>query len=216
MAQIWIGPDDSLTVGQTGFLIENRHTIDGWTHHRLRDTPAGVVSTRQPVLDGPCGTFNNVSTFAQGVARVVRVAKNARALVTALAGAELAAALDELGYPELLPGATPPAHDEVPEWIHVNSGAAGGDAGFLIRATRPDDPHYCGWSLWQQPGVTLREQHRLHGHLGNELGTVRTAWGMARIVEVRRVGDEHQARIVELSGDDLRAAKTAAGWPHLE
>ena len=39
------------------------------------------------------------------MARVERLARNGRALVRKLDGDELAAALEELGYPELLEGA---------------------------------------------------------------------------------------------------------------
>jgi hypothetical protein len=52
---------------------------------------------------GWCGSYNDLSTSGCGMARVVRVARNGRALVETLAGYDLAAALDELGYPELYP-----------------------------------------------------------------------------------------------------------------
>lgn len=100
----WIGPDDSLAVGQVGFLIENHHTLNGWRRHTVRDTPARTNQSQMPLLRGWCGTYNDVSTRAHGVVRVGRAAKNGRAYVHELTGADLAAALDEMGYPELYPG----------------------------------------------------------------------------------------------------------------
>lgn len=97
----WIGPDDMLAVGQTGFLIEKTHSIDGWTLFELRDLPAHTNVARMPKLHGWCGSWNDVSTYGRGVWRVERVARNGRALVRELEGDHLTAALEELGYPDI-------------------------------------------------------------------------------------------------------------------
>ena len=101
----WIGPDDTLTVGTIGFLIEHSNENTGVSRFELRDTPPYTNRSHEPRLTGWCGTWNNVGTYGQGMARVKRLARNGRALVRKLDGDELAAALEELGYPELLEGA---------------------------------------------------------------------------------------------------------------
>lgn len=101
MTSQWIGPDETLAVGQVGFLIEKRQTMKGWTRFELRDTPAHTNQSNEPKLHGWCGTYNDLSTHGRGMVRVERLARNGRAFVRALEGEELAAALEELGYPEL-------------------------------------------------------------------------------------------------------------------
>jgi hypothetical protein len=103
MTSQWIGPDDSLTVGQIGFLVEKHHAVKGWTRFELRDIPAHTNESREPQLDGWCGTDNGLATYARGMARVERVARNGRAYVVELDGGDLVAALAELGYPDLAP-----------------------------------------------------------------------------------------------------------------
>lgn len=97
----WIGPDDTLTVGDIGFLIEHYNESSGGSRFELRDTPPYTNQSHQPRLSGWCGTWNNVGTHGHGLARVERLARNGRALVRPLDGDELTAALEELGYPEL-------------------------------------------------------------------------------------------------------------------
>lgn len=104
----WIGPDPMLSVGDTGFLIENSNENTGVSQYFLRDTPPYTNRSHEPRLHGWCGTWNNVGTHGHGMARVERVAKNGRAFVIELTGAELADALDELGYPELQPAIEEP------------------------------------------------------------------------------------------------------------
>lgn len=100
MTTQWIGPDENLSVGDVGFLIN--HSPEGKaSRFFIRDTPAHTNQSHEPRLYGWCGSYNNMSTSACGVVRVERVAKNARAFVRELEGDELAAALEELGYPEL-------------------------------------------------------------------------------------------------------------------
>lgn len=101
MKTVWIGPDDTLVVGQAGFLIERSNVMQGWRRHSLESLPAHTNQSRRPRLHGWCGTTNDVATYAHGMARVVRLAGNGRALVEVLAGDELRQALPELGYPEL-------------------------------------------------------------------------------------------------------------------
>lgn len=99
----WIGTEaDTFTAGQTGFLIELSHATKGWTRYDLRDHPPKTNQSFRPMLYGWCGSYNDVSTHGCGMARVERVAKNGRAFVRELTGDELAAALEEFGYPELM------------------------------------------------------------------------------------------------------------------
>lgn len=98
---LWIGPLDHAKVGDVGFLVQHSHNLKGWIRHDLRLTPAHTNQSQEPRLDGWCGTYNDVATHADGMVRVERVAKNERVLVKRLAGDELTAALEELGYPEL-------------------------------------------------------------------------------------------------------------------
>jgi hypothetical protein len=98
----WIGPDDTLSVGDVGFLINFSNVIRGSERYEVRDTPAYTNVSNEPRLHGWCGTYNDLSTHACGMVRVERIAKNGRAFVRELEGEDLATALDELGYPELL------------------------------------------------------------------------------------------------------------------
>lgn len=98
-ATMWIGPDLTLEVGQTGFLIEHSHATQGWTRHNLTMLPAHTNVSHQPKLNGWCGTWNDVATRAHGVWVVERIARNGRAFIRELEGESLRAALDDLGYP---------------------------------------------------------------------------------------------------------------------
>lgn len=99
----WIGGDaDTFTAGQTGFLVELHHVLKGWRRFDLRDHPAKTNMSFEPRLQGWCGTTGDVACNAHGMAIVERVARNGRAFVRELEGDALAAALEELGYPELL------------------------------------------------------------------------------------------------------------------
>lgn len=103
MAQ-WIdeSAEDGYQIGQVGFLTRTspQGKADIW---RLCDRPLRTNQSHEPRLTGWCGETNNVNRNAEGMARVVRIARNGRALVMPLEGAELTAALEELGYPELDP-----------------------------------------------------------------------------------------------------------------
>lgn len=39
MTTMWIGPDETLNVGDKGFLIKHKNSTQGWERHELRDTP---------------------------------------------------------------------------------------------------------------------------------------------------------------------------------
>ena len=97
-------PDESLRVGDTGFLILLSHPGRA-EQYIVRDTPAQTNRSFEDRLHGWCGSYNDLSTYACGIARVVRVARNGRVLVTQLTGASRSSALDELGYPDLDPNA---------------------------------------------------------------------------------------------------------------
>ncbi len=96
---MWVGPQEDLGVGDVGFLInfsEGAH--DSYV---VRDTPAHTNMSHQPQLNGWCGTTNNRATYGCGMVKVERMAKNGRAFVRQLEGADLDAALEEFGYPGL-------------------------------------------------------------------------------------------------------------------
>lgn len=102
MTTQWIGPNETLSLGDTGFLIEFSTPMNGgYQRWDLRDTPAHTNRSNQPRLCGWCGTYNDLSTNAHGMAKVIRVAKNGRCLIQSLEGDELQAALEDLGYPNL-------------------------------------------------------------------------------------------------------------------
>lgn len=101
MSTMWIGPDESLSVGDVGFLIEISNDVQRYERWVLRDTPAAENQSRRPRLHGWCGSYNGTSTNAHGMGKVVRTAKNGRAQVVSLTGDDLAQALDCLGYPDL-------------------------------------------------------------------------------------------------------------------
>ena len=101
MAQKWIDGQEEYSLGDTGFLVCNSQETTGWSCYRLRDTPAHTNVSRAPRLVGWCGSYNNISTHACGVWKVVRVAMNGRMLITETDADETAAFLEEMGYPDL-------------------------------------------------------------------------------------------------------------------
>lgn len=102
---LWIGNEYiSYHEGQTGFLVEIRKDNHGGiSSYSLCDYPPRTNESREPRLDGWCGTTDNVACYGRGVARVERLARNGRAFIRRLDGDESRAVLDELGYPELMP-----------------------------------------------------------------------------------------------------------------
>lgn len=103
MSNQWIGPDESLSVGDVGFLIEFSNALKHSENWVLRDLPACENISGKPRLYGWCGSFNDLSTNAHGMAEVVRLARNGRVLIKKVTGEKLNTALEELGYPELIP-----------------------------------------------------------------------------------------------------------------
>lgn len=102
MTTMWIGDESSAyKVGDKGFLVKTTNESQGWERIVLRDTPAKTNRRFKPTLYGWCGSYNDVSTYGEGVGVVERVAKNGRAFVRVLEGSERLAVLEEYGYPEL-------------------------------------------------------------------------------------------------------------------
>ena len=101
---LWIDYDDAETIqGEIGFLVRTQdQNVSGSpeTYH-ISLRPAHTNQSREPRLRGWCGTTQGQATFAEGLAKVVRVTKNDRAMVARVPQSEEAAALEELGYPEL-------------------------------------------------------------------------------------------------------------------
>ena len=97
---MWIDWNYPIKVGNVGFLVCRTNEYGG-ERCALQDRPAYTNQSHEPLLTGWCGNYNNTSTHAMGMARVVKIAQNERMLVNELKGAELTAALEELGYPEL-------------------------------------------------------------------------------------------------------------------
>ena len=109
--QIWIDADDSLSIGDRGFLVCNENTMKGWQRHYLRDTPPRTNVSLADTPYGWCGTYNDLATYGCGAYEVIRVARNGRLLLQEITDAEtLSGFLEEFGYPDLL--------DEMLEHIH--------------------------------------------------------------------------------------------------
>lgn len=101
MTTQWIGPDENLKLSDVGFLVHFKNQLKRYERYDLRDTPAHTNESHKPRLHGWCGSYNDLSTYAKGMGKVIRVAKNGRCLIQPLEGDELQAALEELGYPDL-------------------------------------------------------------------------------------------------------------------
>jgi len=101
MTTRWIDEQEGYNVGGCGFLISNSHETEGWERYHLRDTPAHTNVSRVPRLIGWCGSYNNISTSGCGVWKVTRIAKNGRMMLTRPTDEEVAAFLEETGYPDL-------------------------------------------------------------------------------------------------------------------
>lgn len=106
----WIDGDDAIQVGYIGFLVRTIRRNDGdaetWSLH---GSPMRTNQSCQPRLTGWCGETNNISYYAHGMARVTRCAANGRVRIAQLCGADLAAALEAAGYPEIT--TIPQAHE---------------------------------------------------------------------------------------------------------
>lgn len=99
---IWIGQsNDTFQLGEVGFLVRLTNSIKGWDYYQLRPRPATANYSFQPRLHGWCGTTNDTSVYADGMAMVSRVLPNGRAFVIPLEGGALQEALESMGFPEL-------------------------------------------------------------------------------------------------------------------
>ena len=97
--QIWTDEDRVFSTTEIGFLVRKHFDLqrrDVWV---LSDRPAHTNQSHQPRLYGWCGTTDDISVNAEGLGRVVRVAKNGRARLVRVDVTP--AALEALGYPEL-------------------------------------------------------------------------------------------------------------------
>jgi len=103
MAKFWIDPNHAMGVEDVGFLVEITDNNLGSNRYEVWSAPAHTNMSREPLLYGWCGSWNNRATEACGMVRVIREAKNGRLLVQELEGADLAAELEKAGYPDLAP-----------------------------------------------------------------------------------------------------------------
>lgn len=103
--KMWMDSADRFShSGDVAFVLEvsPQQKAD---YYVARSSPGRTNRSNEPRLTGWLGETNNVSTHAIGVWKVVRQATCSAHRVEArrLEGAELAAALLDLGYPELTP-----------------------------------------------------------------------------------------------------------------
>jgi hypothetical protein len=89
----YIGPGD-YEAGQVGFLIEHTNPVKRSETWSLSDLPAQTNQSHEPRLHGWCGSWNDTSTNAHGVWRVVKVLANGRVRIEEVVGA--AALVDAL------------------------------------------------------------------------------------------------------------------------
>ncbi len=93
-----------LAIGDYAFLVECLNTNNATTRWVLRETPQRTNQSREPRLEDWCGETDNVSRYARGLVKVTGETKNGdRQRIAQVHGAELATALEALGYPELIP-----------------------------------------------------------------------------------------------------------------
>jgi hypothetical protein len=102
-AALWIHGCDGLAVGDAGFLVRISNAIKGNERHQLRHRPPHTDQSNEPIPRGWCGTRNNTATHGVGVWRVLQVAHDGRVEIREITDRdEIAAFLDEYGYPDLL------------------------------------------------------------------------------------------------------------------
>ena len=96
----WVGDArHKFKVGDVGFLLELTPEV-GQKRVELRDSPVRTAGSLIDILYGEV-TGGRTSVEALGAAKVVAVTPNGRGKVETLWGADLDAALEELGYPEI-------------------------------------------------------------------------------------------------------------------
>jgi hypothetical protein len=102
MTHLWINGDDyHMVEGNIGFLVFVVPQT-GEDHYVLREHPALANQSREPRLTGWLGTTDNVARYGQGLARITKIARNGRFRIQRLEVGDADAALNELGYPELV------------------------------------------------------------------------------------------------------------------
>jgi hypothetical protein len=97
------GDDCEIKEGEIGFLVERSNPIKHSDRWGLSYRPAYTNQSRMPRLDGWCGSTNDVSVYAHGLARAGEAnANTGRVRISTVADAtEIEEALETLGYPEL-------------------------------------------------------------------------------------------------------------------
>ena len=100
---MWIDTDFGLTEGDVGFVVRNVYPYrDRKDVCFMQASPARTNMSNDPRAEGWCGSTNNVSRYAEGVGRVIRVTKRGdRALVQRLRGSEARDAYMAMGHPDL-------------------------------------------------------------------------------------------------------------------
>ena len=101
---IWIDEYQCSSVDGIGFLVRIVDNNHGSAEHYCLDNRARCTNmSHEPKLHGWCGETNNISVYAEGLARISRRTKNDRICLTQIekGSQEEAKALEELGYPEL-------------------------------------------------------------------------------------------------------------------
>lgn len=102
---LWIDTNwDGISVGDLVFVAQSFNTSNGTSRYVYSNRPFSTNQSHQPRLYGWCGETNSRSVTAKGLYRVTRVAtKSERVQVVKLTGHELAAGLDRVGHPDLVP-----------------------------------------------------------------------------------------------------------------
>lgn len=90
-------------VGAVGFLVEHYRPGKG-SSHELRAEPMTDYRSGRPALEADGQPWNNVHPYGRGLYRVARYAKSTlRVCLSRVPAADVATALEGLGYPELIP-----------------------------------------------------------------------------------------------------------------
>lgn len=101
MGTLWVDNDEDLNVGSVAFIrqVSPQGRADRMV---VSLRPCKTNRSHEARLHGWCGETNNVSIYAKGVGRVLKVNKTGeRVMVSILNDEELDNALDELGYPDI-------------------------------------------------------------------------------------------------------------------
>jgi len=97
----WI--DGAYEVGHIGFLVRKSNPMRHTEAVLLTDRPAYTNQSHEPRLYGWCGAWNDTNTYGDGIARVVRAAKNGRCQIVVVdEREEVEAYLERVGFPDLL------------------------------------------------------------------------------------------------------------------